>query len=307
MKPNRFLNILLGLLFLATTWACKEEKLDPIEDIPGLGGDTWVKGPVDEWINENFVKPYNIAIKYKWDQFEYSNLGKILVPVDEAQVIPLLTSINNAWAKPYIEEAGQAFFNRYSPKTFVLTGSVEFNQDGSVTGGQAEGGRKIVMMGLNDFRVKGMDGYTAARDSTYAKFFVFHVIQHEFAHILHQNKFYPPAYKSISAGKYYGANWINFSDEDALKDGFVTAYSASGFDDDFAEMVSVMLMEGKAGFDGMVNSIPDGFSTKGTSKADAQAALRQKEAMIVAYFKTEWSIDFYSLQKKTRNEMVALF
>lgn len=294
---------LLGFLFSS----CKEEKMDPVEDIPGLGGDTWVKGTVDNWINDNFTTPYNISVKYKWDQFEFDNVLKTLVPADEAQVIPLLTSINTAWAKPYAEEAGKVFFNKYSPKLFVLSGSVEYNIDGSVTGGQAEGGRKIVMMGVNGFKVKGMTGYNAQRDSVYAKFFVFHVIQHEFAHILHQNKLYPKEWKDITAGKFYGGNWINFDDAYANRDGFITAYAASGFDDDFAETVAVMLMEGKAGFEKIVNSIPEGTTSKGTTKAQAQSALRQKEAMVVAYYKNAWNIDFYALQTKTRKAMVSLF
>jgi substrate import-associated zinc metallohydrolase lipoprotein len=287
--------------------SCKEEEVGNIDNIPGLGGDEWAKTPVDDWIFTNITTPYNISIKYKWDQFEFDNIIKTLVPADEAQVIPLLTSIDKGWAKPYVEEAGKVFFNKYSPKLFVLSGSVEYNLDGSVTGGQAEGGRKIVMMGINRFKIKGMPGYSAATDSAYAKFFIFHVIQHEFGHILHQNKNYPQEYKTISAGKYYGANWINFNDRYAQRDGFISAYSASNFDDDFVEMIAVMLMEGKDGFDKIVNAIPEGATAKGTTREQAQAALRQKEAMIVNYYKNSWNIDFYALQKKTRAAMVSMF
>ncbi|CAG4991406.1 hypothetical protein DYBT9275_00745 [Dyadobacter sp. CECT 9275] len=295
--------LLLGVVFSS----CKEEKIGDVENIPGLGGDTWAQSNIDKWILDNMTTPYNISVKYKWDQFEFSDITKNLVPPDEKQIIPLLSSIDKAWAKPYTEIAGKVFFNKYSPKIFVLSGSVEYNLDGSVTGGQAEGGRKIVMMGINTFKIKGMPGYDAKTDSIFAKFFIFHVIQHEFGHILHMNKNYPAEYKSISAGKYYGANWINFNDEDALRDGFVSSYAASGFDDDFVETIAIMLMEGKQGFDKMVNSIPDGTSDKGTTRTQAQAALRQKEAMIVAYYKNSWNIDFYELQKKTRSAMLELF
>jgi substrate import-associated zinc metallohydrolase lipoprotein len=294
-------------LFSIVLMSCKEEEIGDIENIPGLGGDDWVKGPIDDWIFSNMTTPYNISVKYKWDQFEFDNVLKTLVPADEAQIIPLLSSIDKGWAKPYVEEAGKVFFNKYSPKLFVLSGSVEYNLDGTVTGGQAEGGRKIVMMGINQFKIKGMPGYKAETDSLYAKFFVFHVIQHEFGHILNQNKNYPQEYKTISAGKYYGANWINYRDEDALRDGFVTAYSASNFDDDFVEMIAIMLMEGKDGFDKMVNSIPQGTTAKGTTREQAQSALKQKEAMVVAYYKNSWNIDFYALQKKTRAAMVSMF
>jgi substrate import-associated zinc metallohydrolase lipoprotein len=104
----------------------------------------------------------------------------------------------------------------------------------------------------------------------------------------------------------YTGNWNNISDYEARRDGFVTAYAMSGYDDDFVEMISIMLTEGRGGFDVIVNSIPAGASINGTSQADAQARLRKKEAMVVDYFKTVWKIDFYSLQSRTRKEIVKL-
>jgi len=278
---------------------CKEEELGNVADISGLGGDVWVKGPIDQWIYDSLTVPYNISVKYKWDQFEFNNLTRTLVPADESQVLPLLRTIRNIWITPYVEDAGLTFFNKYSPKTFVLAGSNEYNTDGSVTLGTAEGGRKVILFAVNDFKVKGMPGYQAA-DSSFVKQWFFQTIHHEFAHILHQNKLYPQEYKQISSGLYQGGNWINFSDNDARKDGFVTSYSTSSFSEDFVEMIAVMLLEGKGGFDRIVNSIPEGNSINGTSKAQAQAALRTKEEMIVSYYKTAWNVDFYSLQAKTK-------
>jgi hypothetical protein len=71
-------------------------------------------------------------------------------------------------------------------------------------------------------------------------------------------------------------------------------------DEDFVEMIAMMLIEGKAGFDTIVNSIPAGTSINGITRADAIAKLRKKEAMVVAYYKDVWGIDFYSLQLRVR-------
>ena len=84
---------------------------------------------------------------------------------------------------------------------------------------------------------------------------------------------------------------------EAKKDGFITSYASSVAAEDFAEMVSIMLIEGKDGFENIINGIT-GTSKRGT--AEAQARLRQKEAVIVDYFKKSWNIDFYSLQARTR-------
>ncbi|GAA3941527.1 hypothetical protein GO495_09130 [Chitinophaga oryziterrae] len=291
------------LLTVATLGACsKDDKPDNLEDIPGLGGDTWVKTPLDLWLHDSMVAPYNIEVKYKWDQFEFE-LDKTLVPPDEAMVKPAIAAIQKVWIDTYIAEAGDIFFKRYSPKFLILCGSASWNVDnGTITLGTAEGGRKVVLYSINDFRTKTSPGYKLS-DSVVIKQ-IFHVIEHEFGHILHQNILYPPAFKQISTG-HYTANWNNISDEEAHSTGFITPYAMSGYDDDFVETVSLMLTDGRAAFDNLVNSIPEG-TVNGVTQAAAQSALRQKEAMVVGYFKSAWNIDFYSLQTRTRTAVEQL-
>jgi substrate import-associated zinc metallohydrolase lipoprotein len=291
------------LLTVATLGACsKDDKLDNIEDIPGLGGDTWAATPLDTWLRTNMVKPYNIEVKYKWDQFEFE-LDKTLVPPDEAMVQPAIAAIQKVWIDTYVAEAGDVFFKRYSPKFLILCGSASWNVDnGTITLGTAEGGRKVVLYSINDFRTKTSPGYKLS-DSIVIKQ-IFHVIEHEFGHILHQNILYPPAFKQISTG-HYTANWNNISDEEAHSTGYISAYAMSGYDDDFVETVSLMLTDGGAAFENLVNSIPPG-TVNGVSQAAAQSALRQKEAMVVGYFKSAWNIDFYKLQTRTRTAVEQL-
>lgn len=52
--------------------------------------------------------------------------------------------------------------------------------------------------------------------------------------------------------------------------------------------------------DHIVNSIPAGTSINGTTQADAQKYLRQKEAYVVDYFKQTYNINFYALQARCR-------
>jgi substrate import-associated zinc metallohydrolase lipoprotein len=306
MNVRAIVNHLLPVLFLAAgLGSCKEDKLEGVEDISGLGGDTWSEGPLDLWLRDSLTTPFNIAMKYKWDQFEFSNIGATLVPAKEEQIIPLGRTIRKSWVEPYVAEAGLKFFNKYSPKVFILSGSVQYLSNGAYVLGQAEGGRKIVIFDVNNFRFKGLSGYVASRDSSKVKEFA-HTLHHEFGHTLHQNIFYPVEFKTVCQGLYQGENWININDTAARQDGFITPYASSGFDDDFVETVSIMLIEGKAGWETIISSIPPGFSVNGTSQADARAKLRRKEALVVNYFKTAWGIDFYSLQKKTRAALVPL-
>lgn len=301
MKAIKPLWVVLIAVLLS---ACKKEEplnAADVDNISGLGGDTWAQGPIDKWIFDNLTTPYNIAVKYKWDQSEIE-LNKTVVPVKEEQVIPVMSAIKQAWIDVYEAEAGSFFVKKYTPKFFILEGSGSYNPDGTTTLGTAEGGRKVVLYQLNYFRTKGMPGYVPS-DSFVIKE-VFHTIHHEFGHILHQNVMYPLEYKRITVGL-YTTNWNNVSDAEARQDGFITPYSMSGPDDDFVEMISIMLTEGKAGFDRIVNSIT-GTSPNGTTAAEAKSRLRQKEALIVDYFKTVWKIDFYSLQARTRTAVERL-
>ncbi|WP_212006462.1 putative zinc-binding metallopeptidase [Chitinophaga sp. HK235] len=290
---------LLAMSLFLLVSCSKKDDLGKVEDIPGLGGDTWAKGPLDRWLYDTLTIPYNIAVKYKWDQFEFE-LNKTLVPPREEKVIPVMSAIKKVWMNTYIAEAGDLFFRRYCPKFFILSGSASWNENGTITLGTAEGGRKVVLYLVNDFMTKDMPGYKPS-DSANVKQ-MFHVIEHEFGHILHQTVMYPVEFKRVTAGL-YTANWNNISDMAAHQDGYVTPYAMSGYDDDFVEMISTMLVEGRAGFDKIVNSIPPGFSINGTSQAEAIARLRKKESIVVSYFQTVWHIDFYSLQSRTRKEI----
>jgi substrate import-associated zinc metallohydrolase lipoprotein len=293
MKVIKPLLVALTVVLFAT---CKKEApLRDVNNISGLGGDTWAQGPIDKWIYDNLTVPYNIAVKYKWDQSEIE-LNRTVVPPKEEQVVPVLSAIKKAWIDAYEAEAGSLFVKKYTPKFFILEGSGSYNPDGTATLGTAEGGRKVVLYQLNYFRTKDMPGFQPS-DSLLIKT-VLHTIHHEFGHILHQTVMYPLEYKRISVGL-YTANWNNVSDVAARRDGFITAYAMSKPDEDFVEMIAMMLTEGKAGFDRIVNSI-SGTSANGTTAEQAKSRLRQKEDLVVDYFNKVWKVNFYSLQARTR-------
>jgi substrate import-associated zinc metallohydrolase lipoprotein len=286
--------IYLLILTLAVFASCKkEDDLGDVSSIPGLGGDSWVATELDNYIKDTFTIPFNVAAKYKWDQGEL-DFDKTLTPPREEKIKPVLSSIKKVWIDTYVAEAGKLFMQKYIPKFFVLVGSANWNTDGTMTLGTAEGGRRIVLYVLNDFRVKGMQGYVAS-DSINIKM-MFHTIEHEFGHILHQTVLYPQDFKRISVGD-YTSNWNNIADSTANEKGFISAYAQSAPDEDFVEMISIMLTEGKTRYEAFVNNI---------KSAEARSKLRQKEAIVVAYFKDVWGINFTSLQTRTRNSINTL-
>ncbi|MEO6328474.1 MAG: putative zinc-binding metallopeptidase [Ginsengibacter sp.] len=303
MKEIKIIMVALSVVvFMAS--CKKEDALGSVDNIPGLGGDAWTPGVIDKWIFDTLTTPYNIAVKYKWDQGELqSDLDKNLVPPKEEKVISLMSAINKAWIKPYVTEAGVMFFKNISPKFFVLVGSPAYVR-GAIKLGTAEGGRKVVLYDINDFRIKGMPGFVLSDTENVKQ--VFHTIHHEYAHILDQNIKVPVEFSQSSAGS-YTSDWLNVTLQEATNEGFISQYAISGKDDDWAETLSIMLVEGKDWFDQYVNSINyAGTTPNGTTAVVARARLRQKEAVVVSYFKQAWNIDFRNLQIRSETAINSL-
>lgn len=268
---------LIGLL------ACTEPAEDLNAKVEGLGGTVYTKTPLDTWISDNFTKPYNIEVKYHWDGYEVP-LNKTLVPPLVSKVQPTMEAVKKIWIEPYEQEAGSNFIKVFCPKQYVLVGSANWNVDGTIVLGTAEGGRKVVLYQINDFDKSNVDGIKE----------MLHTIHHEFGHILHQNVLYPVSYKQISPGS-YTSNWYNIDDPTALNEGYITPYSMSGPDEDFVEMIATMLVEGKEGFDAKVK----------TASASGQVSLRKKEQIVVDYFTKTYNISFRNLQARTQAAIAA--
>ena len=283
--------IYLVVLALAVFASCKkEDDLGDVSQIPGLGGDTWAATPIDTWIRDTLTIPFNVTAKYKWDQGEL-DFNKTLTPPDESKIIPVMSSIKRVWIDNYVKEAGKPFMMKLIPKYFVLVGSASWNTDGTITLGTAEGGRQIDLYVLNDFRIKGMTGYKPSDSFNIIQ--MFHTIEHEFGHIMHQTVYYPEDWKRISVGD-YTSNWNNDTDSTANERGFLSAYAQSAPDEDFVETISIMLTLGKAQYEGLISKI---------KTPAAVTKLRQKESIVINYFKDVWGINYASLQTRTRNSI----
>lgn len=304
---RRYAYIVPLLIFAGISlMSCKKEKINlrDAENINGLGGDTWIKGPIDNWIRDSLTSTYNMDVKYKWNQFEdLQDIFSVLVPPKEEIIIPLLSSITKAWIETYSAEGGIDFFKKVVPKNMYMIGSPAFGPNGTIKQGVAEGGRKIILLDVNRVTVKGMPGYVPG-DSVFFKRMLW-IIQHEFAHILHMNIMYPQDFKNINPSL-IAANWADYSNEEAVRDGFVSNYAMNVSDDDFVETITYMLIEGRPGFEQLIASIPEGVTDRGTTREQAVSRLRSKESIIVSYYKQAWNIDFYKLQSRVRAAVVSL-
>lgn len=277
---NIFNTGVFTLFVLMTLASCKKEgKLDANLNI--IDKNIIAKTTTDEWLDKNYLNPYNIETKYRFDRFELTS-GKNITPPDELQIIPMMETVRDVWIKPFETIGGVDFIKRISPKQFVLAGSASYNQDGSITLGTAEGGRKIVLYVVNTFDKTNLASVKQA----------IQVIQHEYTHILNQTVDYQTDFQTISRGGYMG-NWTLGTLAQARALGFITAYARAAPEEDYAEMSSNMLMMGRVGYNAAVSTAP----------ADAQVKLKKKEQYVVDYFKSGFNIDFYALQTEVQNAL----
>ncbi|MBV8254771.1 MAG: putative zinc-binding metallopeptidase [Chitinophaga sp.] len=277
MKKYFFLIIASAAVTLG---ACKKSEDDLNKPLVGLGGDTWTKTPLDNWLYNTFTKPYNLEVKYRWDGSEVDP-SKTLVPPDTARIRPLMEVVNSGWISPYIAEKNANFIKLYSPKQYLLVGSVEYNTGGTVKLGEAEGGFRVTLYNVNNFS-------KASRSNVQG---VLKTIHHEFTHILHQTIIYPKDFPLLTGGN-YTADWNNQPLADAYSYGFITQYSRAAPEEDFAEMTSVMLTLGRGGYEAILKQ--SGVNV---------AMIRKKEAIVVSYFKQSWGIDFTGLQTKVQQDL----
>ncbi|CEN50005.1 putative zinc-binding metallopeptidase [Capnocytophaga canimorsus] len=183
----------------------------------------------DQWLYETFTKPYNIEVKWKWDDTEIDNSFHV-TPPQKQKARQIMEALHAIWIKPYEQEAGTEFIKTYVPKLIYLVGTPQFNQDGTKTLGLAEGGRKITLFDVDSFDNQDLDKMTKA----------FHTMHHEFAHILHQKIAFSTTYKDLTKGQYTGA-WFNVSEVRANARGFITPYSMSNENEDFVEVAATIL------------------------------------------------------------------
>ena len=241
---------------------------------------------LDNWIIDNYLKPYNINVQYKWNQNAVDN-NRYLYPPQKEKVQPVLEIIQKIWLDSYATIAGPDFVKKIAPREIVMVGGVNLDLTGTVTLGLAEGGQRVTL-----FETDNVD----RKDRENVKQFI-HTIQHEYIHILNQHKPYDEKTMAKITPFGYTANWYASSDKEANEEGFITAYAKSNINEDFAEMASMMLTNSKDEYEAIL---------AGIQSETAVAAIRAKEAVIVEYFKKEFNLDFYALRDEAEKNTNAV-
>lgn len=268
---------------------CGEEELDATSVFEDVTVEK--KNEFDNWLENNYRKPYNIDFKYRYSDKE-SDLNYNVIPAEFNKAKGLAILVKHMWLDIYAETVSPEFMKTYVPRIIQLTGSYKWNSNGSQVLGTAEGGLKIMFYGVNELdldnaRVNTEDPY----ESHYVKpldmnYWFFHTMHHEFCHILTQKVDYDTSFRTISAATYHATDWINLDDKKVAKEGFVTAYGSSEYNEDFAEIYATYVTNSEAGW----QKIVDAAGTEGA------IILNQKLDIVRDYFKNSWGYDIDDLR-----------
>lgn len=259
------------------------------DDIPGdsqLDYTQPVKTPLDSWISTTYLNPYNINVQYKWNQNTVDN-SRYLFPPEVAKVKPALEIVQTIWLKSYAAIGGPDFVKKIAPREIVLVGGVNLNSVGTRTLGLAEGGQRVTL-----FETDYIDQSDRANVSEFI-----HTIQHEYIHILNQNKpFDEKTWKTLTPGG-YTADWYNYEIPESNELGFITSYARSNINEDFAETASMILIYSKDEYAAFLDGIESPF---------AYQALKAKEAIVVKYFKEAFNMNFYALRDEAEKNTTSV-
>ena len=123
-----------------------------------------------------------------------SRLSSVPARYDDA--VKMAHLVKYLCVETYDEVAGTDFTRRYFPKMFFLIGEWEYRNNGTYILGTAEGGRKILLAGLNYL------SDNIAKGPEYMNYFYFKTIHHEFTHIMNQTKEIPADFQLVTGDKY---------------------------------------------------------------------------------------------------------
>lgn len=248
------------------------------------------KNDFDKWLDNNYLEPYNIRFVYRYEEV-LSDFGYYTVPADYNMSIEMAHIVKYICIDSYNEVAGVDFTRTYFPKEFFLIGEWEYNNAGTIILGTAEGGKKVLLSGVNYF-----DEYKKSIITLTQKYLK--TIHHEFTHILNQTRPMPTDFQFVSGDTYIGSEWNKapFNDENYyLGHGHITDYSQQEYKEDFADMMSMYICYPESQWNAWLEQAAKS-SVDNEYGIDAKERILQKLSIVSRYMKDNYNIDIKNLR-----------
>jgi substrate import-associated zinc metallohydrolase lipoprotein len=245
-KMKKLLYIFSLTAFVLTFSSCSSEDdfTESIFDtnIPVVD-ESKATAPFDQWLNENFLIPYNVEIQYRFN-FPASDKNFQLTPAEYNRSQLLAHFIRYLFYDVYTKYAGEEFMKQYGPRMFHFIGSTGYSPTtGTEVLGTAAGGVKITLYNVNEIKPWSETVDYTPSDVEVLNERIFHTMHHEFSHILHQTKSYPITYGQVTSGSYDPIDWQERDSVTTHQLGYVTHYASSANYEDFVETLSGIITD----------------------------------------------------------------
>ena len=237
------------------------------------------KQDFDKWLTANFVNPYNLEFKYRYE-YKETDANYYTIPAELNQAIEMAHLVKYLCLESYDEVVGIDFTRNYFPKMIFTIGEWEYRNNGTFILGTAESGKKILLTGVNY-----LDTYKSSPAAL--NHYYFKTIHHEFTHILNQTKDYSAEFKLITGNSYVADSWSKEPfNVGYLERGFISDYAQHSDTEDFAEMMSLYVTNSKEQWD-------EWMAEAGENGAPL---LQAKLDIVKSYMKDSWGIDMDKLR-----------
>ena len=199
--------------------------------------------PFDKWLYDNFLVPYNVDVKYRFD-LSASDMNFQLTPADYNRSQLLAHFIRYLFYDVYTKYAGEDFMKKHGPRIFHFIGSSGYSPTtGTEVLGTASGGVKITLYNVNEMKPYSEGVTYNGDDISVLNERYFHTMHHEFSHILHQTKSYPVTFGQVTSGSYDPIGWQHRDSVWTHSHGYVTHYASSANYEDFVETLSCIITD----------------------------------------------------------------
>lgn len=283
-----FITIIITVAAVLAVSSCnRKDDLNPQSIITA---DKVQYTPFDLWLNQNFVNTYNIQFKYRYETIE-ADYNYYTVPADYDNAIILAHLVKYLCLEAY-DVAGSIEFTRANfPKLIFCIGEWEYKNNGTMILGTAEGGRKILLAGVNY-----LGQYV--KNVSDLNHYYFKTIHHEFTHILNQTKDMPTSYQFVTPADYVADEWSSDMFDTAVKEdgsgylqkGFISAYAQHSYTEDFAEMLSMYVCYSDEQWN-------EWLTQADSNDCGGSELINSKLSLVKAYMNDSWGIDLDKLHR----------